>query len=93
MLFRSADPRQAALFRHLLWTALAVAVPGFLYQNDGWQQFGYRFALDFLPPLLAAFAIATPRLTLKHKILIALGIAVNLFGAISFGRMEQFYYD
>lgn len=90
---RDASPRESALFRHLLWTALAVALPGFLYQNDGWQQFGYRFALDFLPPLLAAFAVATPTLTRKHKALIVLGMVVNLFGAVTFGRMDQFYYD
>jgi hypothetical protein len=87
------DPQRQALFRHLMWTALAVALPGFFYQNDGWQQFGYRFALDFLPPLLGAFAIATPRLTRTHKGLILLGVVVNLFGAITFDRMEQFYYD
>lgn len=89
----AAEQRRRTLVRHLMWTVLAVALPGFFYQNDGWQQFGYRFAMDFLPPLLGIFALRLPHLTRTTKALILLAIAVQLFGAITFGRMEQFYYD
>lgn len=85
--------RRRALANHLLWTVAAVAIPGLFYQNDGWQQFAYRFSMDFLPPLLGFFAIRVPNLTRRVKLLIALSILIQLFGAITFSRMEQFYYD
>jgi len=81
------------LVRNLSWTVAAVALPGLFYQNDGWQQFGYRFAMDFLPALMGLYALRLPRLTRGIKALILLSIAVQLFGALTFGRMEQFYYD
>ena len=87
------EARRRALGRHLLLSVVAVALPALFYQNDGWQQFGYRFAMDFLPPLMGAFALRVPRLTRTTKVLIALGILVQVFGAVTFGRMEQFYYD
>jgi len=85
--------RRRALGRHLFCSVLAVAIPGLLYQNDGWQQFGYRFAIDFLPPLLGIFALRVPHLNRKIKALIVLGIVVQIFGAVTFGRAERFYYD
>ena len=38
-------------------TATLIAVPALLYYNDGWVQFGQRFALDWIAPglLLASF--------------------------------------
>ena len=85
--------RRAGLTRNLLLTVAAVAIPGLLYQNDGWQQFGYRFALDFWPPLLGVVALRLPHLSRKWKALVVLGIVVQAFGAVTFGRMEGFYYD
>lgn len=81
------------LVRNLAITLAAVAVPGLLYQNDGWQQFAYRFSMDFLPLLLGILALRLPRLTRTAKVLIVLSMVVQAFGAITFGRMEQFYYD
>lgn len=85
--------RKRALIQHLTFAVVAVAGPALFYQNDGWQQFGYRFAMDFLPPLMGIFALALPQLSRKTKALIVLSIVVQLFGTITFGRMEQFYYD
>ncbi len=85
--------RSAALSRHLMWSVAAVAIPGLFYQNDGWQQFSYRFAMDFLPPLLGILALRLPVLNRKVKALIVLSVVIQLFGAITFGRAEQFYYD
>jgi hypothetical protein len=87
------DSADRGLQRHLLLTVLAVAIPGWLYQNDGWQQFAYRFSMDFLPPLLLLFALRLPRLSRTVRGLIVLGVVVQVFGAVTFGRMEQFYYD
>ena len=94
----SAEPtpeeaRRAALMRHLLWTVAAVAVPGLFYQNDGWQQFSYRFSMDFLPPLVGLLALRVDRMGRGLKALIVLSVVIQLFGAITFGRANQFYYD
>ena len=60
---------------------------GFLYQNDGWVQFGYRFSNDFSFALIMLLAIGGRPLTRTWKALILVGVAVNLFGAITFGRV------
>ena len=91
--WQGLSQRRQALARHLLMTVAAVAIPGLFYQNDGWQQFSYRFAMDFLPPLIGFFALRVPTLTRQVKGLIALSILIQLFGAITYGRAEQFYYD
>jgi hypothetical protein len=85
--------RRRSLVRNLGLSVLAVALPGLFYQNDGWQQFGYRFALDFWPALLGFFALRVPHLSRTTKTLIVLGFIVQAFGAVTFGRMEGFYYD
>ena len=85
--------RRKGLQRNLLLTLLAVAIPGLLYQNDGWQQFAYRFSMDFLPLLLGIFALRVQRLSPLTKALIVLAIVVQGFGAVTFGRAELFYYD
>ena len=56
-----------------------------LYFNTGWYQFGYRFALDFLPFLflLAALGIAE-RLRWPTKTLIAFSVLLNVWGYIVF---------
>jgi len=80
------------LFKSLLLTAAVVAVPGLFYQNTGWEQFGYRFGLDWLPYLVVAFAIGGVPLNRWTKALIIAGIVVNTFGAATFGRFSEIYY-
>jgi hypothetical protein len=87
-------PKNKGPLHRPLWaTVAAVAIPSFLYQNSGWVQFGYRFSLDYTPMLVALWALSGRRLTLLARALIVLGVAVNLFGAITFDRMWNFYYD
>ena len=81
------------LHRALWATVVAVAIPSFLYQNSGWVQFGYRFSLDYLPMMVALWALGGRRLTWVARALIVVGVGVNLFGAITFGRSSGFYYD
>ena len=76
-----------------LLTVLAVALPSLLYQNSGWVQFGYRFSLDYTPMLICLWALGGHRLGRLAKTLIVIGIGVNLFGAITFYHMGQFYWD
>ena len=78
------------------WVAIAVAVvPVMLlnlaYQNSGWVQFGYRFALDYLAFVFALLALSGRRFGPIFKVLFVWALVVNLFGAITFDRMWQFY--
>ncbi len=88
-----AEVRRRSLVRNLAITVFCVAAPALVYQNDGWQQFGYRFALDFWPALMGVFALRVGHLSRRVKALILLAILVQTFGAVTFGRMEWFYYD
>ena len=56
-----------------------------LYFNTGWYQFGYRFALDFLPFLFVLAAMGMPeRSTWYVKTLIILSVLLNVWGYIVF---------
>jgi hypothetical protein len=87
-------PRVKNSLHTALWITVApIALLGFMYQNDGWVQFGYRFIIDFLFGLMMLFAVGGRPITRRVQALIVLGIAVNLFGALTFGRSWQFYWD
>ena len=67
---------------------------GFMYQNDGWVQFGYRFSNRLLVRASSCCsAIGGRPLTRTWKALILVGIVVNLFGAITFGRALAVLFD
>ncbi len=87
--------RRPALMTPLLVTFLVLFVPILLYQNTGWQQFGYRFALDFLPLLLCALAIGARPITRTFKALIVAGVLVNAFGAATWhaSPIKNLYVD
>ena len=92
-LFLLARPRSVAPLGAALWaTVFAAAVPGLLYQNTGWEQFGYRFAMDYFPYLICLVACGGRELTARVKGVILFGVLVNLFGAITFGRFDALYY-
>ena len=94
-LFLLARPRVTNPIHRTLWITVAcVAIPSLLYQNSGWFQFGYRFSLDYLVFLVMLLAIGGRPFGLVTKALIAIGIAINLFGAITFDREGKYYgYD
>ena len=80
-------PRERPRLWRPLWIAAAVvAIPGFFYQNNGWQQFGFRFSLDYTPCLLVLLAISGRALDGLFWLLAAIGIAVNAWGAAVFNR-------
>lgn len=70
----------------LATTALAVALPGLLYMNNGWFQFGYRFSIDYLPYLFALLAIGGLPTNRWFVALGAAGCAVSTWGALVFNR-------
>ena len=88
--FLLALPAIGALYgRSRLVTAGLIAVVlvflvNLMHFSQGWVQFGYRFANDFLPFALPLVALGVERLRDRPVIvwgLIAVSIAVNLWGA------------
>ncbi len=56
-----------------------------LYSNTGSAQFGYRYILDFLVPLIAMLAVGMGKKVPWHFIaLVLLSIAINIYGAYWF---------
>jgi hypothetical protein len=82
-----------AFSRNLAITVAVIAVPLIMYQNTGWAQFSYRFALDFLPFLIALLAVGGRRFSKAFLVAGAFSILMNVFGAVTFDRMGMFYYD
>ncbi len=76
---------QRWLATSLLAGCVLPALVVLLYFNTGWYQFGYRFALDFLPFLFLLGAMGMPqRPTWSVKLLIVLSILINVWGYIVF---------
>ena len=91
-LFLLARERPRRPIEYSLWaTVLAVGAWTLLYQNTGWFQFGFRFALDYLVFLVVLLALQTRPLGRLGVGLVVLSIAVNTFGALTFDRSPQFY--
>ncbi len=78
--------RTHPLMRPIMVTFAVLMVPILLYQNTGWQQFGYRFLLDVLPLLVCALAIGGRPITSWVKAAIVVGVLVNGFGAVTWQR-------
>lgn len=66
------------------WVAFGLLlIPLLLYYNTGWWQFGYRFSLDFMPPLMVLLAFAARlRVSWSMRTLILAGVLVNLYGVV-----------
>jgi hypothetical protein len=78
----------------ILWTTILVtALPALMYQNTGYEQFGYRFIMDYLPYLTVLLALNRTPMTWVYKLAILWGVAVNTFGAVTFKRFEFFYHN
>jgi hypothetical protein len=80
-------PRSTPRITRALWlTVAAIALPGFLYQNDGFAQFGFRFSLDYTPYLFALLSLGARPLNGLFWAVGFAGVAVNCWGAIAFNR-------
>jgi len=72
------------------WLAIIpIALIAFLHGGTGWMMFGYRYAVDFYPFLLILTALGIQSniqgrvdLRWEHKLLIILGILVNIWGVL-----------
>ena len=86
--------REKSVLAPGLWLAvLAAAIPSLLYQNSGYQQFGYRFSNDYIVFLLMLLAVGGQRFGVLWKTALVLAVGVNLFGAITFDRYPDFGYE
>ena len=89
---RQTDP-QKFVYR-LFWATVAViAIPAFFYHNTGFEQFGFRFSLDYTPYLIVLLALGHRQINWLFKTAILAGFAVNAFGAVTFKRMPEFYFS
>jgi hypothetical protein len=86
---KKVDATMVALFL----SAAAVAIWNLMYQNSGWVQFGYRFALDYMPVLFLLLALGGRRFGSGFVAAMLFAIVVNTFGAITFDRAWQYYDD
>ena len=90
---RRAEHDKELFLRRLMWATVAViAIPGFFYQNTGFEQFGFRFSLDYTIYLVVLLAMGRRPITWAFKALIIIGFIVNAFGAITFKRLPEFYF-
>lgn len=71
------------LSKILIITIAAIALPIFLYYGIGWRQFGYRYALDFLPflffLLIKNYKERFKELSLGFKTVIIISSLTNLY--------------
>lgn len=66
-----------------LVTSILISLPGLTHGNNGSTQFGYRFALDFMPYLLFLIASGLQnQFKWWAKLLIILSILINIWGVI-----------
>ena len=86
--------REDIFWHRLLWTTvLACALPGLFYQNTGYEQFGFRFSMDYTPYLILLLATGRHPITKWFKLSILWSVAVSTFGAITFKRFYAFYTE
>ncbi len=79
------DPSAPRLLVPVLGTLLACVVPGLLYQNTGYAQFGFRFSIDYTPYLVVLLVLGGWRLRQPLVLaLVALSVAANFWGAVGF---------
>ncbi len=95
-LLRPAARESAAdtFWHRALWlTVAACALPGLFYQNTGYEQFGFRFSLDYTPYLMLLLATGRHPITRWFKATILWSVAVNAFGAVTLKRHRAFYVN
>ena len=69
-------------------------IPLLTYYNTGWWQFGYRFSLDFMTPVMILLALgARTRVSWKLRVLILLGVIVNAWGVWWFLNPHVFPFN
>jgi hypothetical protein len=88
------DPGRRWLLVVLACSAALPATMDLLYQNSGWEQFGYRFSNDYAILLFVLLAVGGRSMRGLFAVAAAWAIAWNAFGAVSFrkGPLDRFYF-
>ena len=78
------NPERRKAWVYAAWAAIfTTLLPLALYYNTGAWQFGYKYLLDFLVPVMLLLALgAGARVSWGMRILILLSMAVNLYGVL-----------
>jgi uncharacterized membrane protein len=79
-IFALFAPWKNKLVKSLCLGVLLIAMPNLLHYAQGWVQFGYRFALDFMPLLLILLALGIQKIRTIHITLFVWSIVVNTWG-------------
>ena len=81
-----AFPRTRPRLHWPVWLTVAVcALPGLLYQNTGYMQFGFRFSLDYTPYLVLLLGLSGWSFRAAGvRALLAASVLVNTWGALAF---------
>ncbi len=84
LLYIFRAPRKERLVQACWLATIATLVPIVTYYGIGYVQFGYRYALDFMPflILLAARGLPAP-MTSRARVLVALSVLINIWGAVT----------
>lgn len=79
------------LLAPVLVTLVACVVPGLLYQNTGYAQFGFRFSIDYTPYLMLLIPLGGWSWKKPIPMVLALlSVLANFWGAVGFrGFTEQ----
>ncbi|MEW5742303.1 MAG: hypothetical protein AB1938_25525 [Myxococcota bacterium] len=78
-------PETPRLVFPVMLTLACCMVPGLLYQNTGYAQFGFRFSIDYTPHVVLLVALSGWSLKKPGPLaLAALSLLVNFWGAIGF---------
>lgn len=74
------------------WLAVVLLLlPLITYYNTGWWQFGYRFSLDLMTPIMVLLAVAAgTRVGWPMRVLIIVGVLVNAWGVWWFLNRRYF---
>ena len=79
------DAETPRLVLPVMLTLWVTMLPGLVYQNTGYAQFGFRFSIDYTPYLLLLFALGGWSWKKPLPLVLGLlGLAVNFAGAVGF---------
>ena len=88
------QPDRKWLYAIVALSALVPVAMGFLYQNSGWRQFGWRFSNDYAVLLFVLLALGARPMRGLFGAAAVWSVAWNLFGAVTFDKVafDRFYF-
>ena len=62
-----------------------------MYQNTGWVQYSWRFALDVIPAMTLIIALTAQARGKAFRATVLWGVLINMIGALVFGRTSLWW--